>query len=222
MFLRTGMKAKGYLLILVVSALSCASNSSAETQPATSLAEVQQELRLAAQRVETLQSDIQQEKHLAMFAETLRSTGRFIFARPDQLRWEMLKPVASGFVLQGEAGTRWNALSKEVGQFNVSADPIMGMVAQQLLAWARVDLDWLNKRYGMELICAQPVTLRLLPLDPGEAQMIESLRIEFAPDRGHVAEVVMYEQGGDLTRMIFSAVQVNAPLSPTAFEAPKF
>jgi len=219
---RKAKQATRYLLILVLATLGCVSNSSAETQIPVTLAAVQQELRLAAQGVETLQSDILQEKHLAMFAETLRSTGRFVFARPDKLRWEMLKPVASGFVLQGEAGTRWNALSKEVGAFNVSADPIMGMVSQQLLAWARVDLDWLNKRYGMELICAQPVILRLLPLDPGEAQMIESLRIEFAPDRSHVAEVVMYEQGGDHTRMIFSAVQVNAPLSSTAFEAPKF
>ncbi|MDY0212896.1 MAG: outer membrane lipoprotein carrier protein LolA [Desulfuromonadaceae bacterium] len=210
------------MLLLAFSLVCCVANASADAQTPVTLAEVQQELKLAAEDVETLQSDILQEKHLAMFAETLRSTGRFIFARPDRLRWEMLKPVASGFVLQGEAGTRWNALSKEVGHFNISADPVMGMVAQQLLAWARVDLDWLNERYSMELICTQPVTLHLLPRDPGEAQMIESLSIVFAPDRSHVAEVVMREQGGDYTRMSFSSVQVNAPLPPTTFEAPKF
>ncbi|MFW6387274.1 MAG: outer membrane lipoprotein carrier protein LolA, partial [Thermodesulfobacteriota bacterium] len=172
--------------------------------------------------VDTLQSDIVQEKHLQMFSETLESQGRFIFARPDRLRWEMLEPVASGFVLRGEKGTRWNALSEEVDTFSVDSDPVMGMVAQQLLAWARVDMEWLKTRYSMELIEAEPVTLRLVPRDEGEAEMIESLTIVFAPRRSHVAEVVMREQGGDRTRMRFTDVEVNATLPPRPFQAPEF
>jgi outer membrane lipoprotein-sorting protein len=186
------------------------------------LEDVQAELRQGAQKVETLKSDIVQEKHLQMFAETLESRGSFMFARPDNLRWEMLEPVASGFVLRGEEGTRWNALSEEVDSFSVDSDPIMGVVAQQLLAWARVDMEWLNTRYRMEVTHSEPVTLRLIPRDAAEAQMIESLTIVFDSQRRHVDEVLMREQGGDWTRMRFTDVEVNADLPAHAFRVPEF
>jgi len=186
------------------------------------LDEIQAELRVAARKVETLQSDIVQEKHLQIFSETLESNGKFIFVRPDKLRWEMLEPIASGFVLRGDSGTRWNALSEEVEDFSIDSDPVMGVVAQQLLAWARVDMEWLKTRYTMEVVETEPVTLRLVPRDPAEAEMIESLSIVFAPQRNHVAEVVMREQGGDWTRMRFTRVRVNAPLTAQPFRAPEF
>lgn len=209
------------MLLLWCSAAGAASGVE-NGAPSMTLKEVQAELRHAARKVKTLQSDIVQEKHLQMFAETLESHGRFMFARPANLRWEMLEPVASGFVLRGTAGRRWNAVSEEVDSFSVDSDPVMGVVAQQLLAWARVDMEWLTTRYSMEVLAAEPVTLRLRPRDAAEAEMIESLTIEFSPQRSHVAEVVMREQGGDWTRMRFTHVEVNAGLPAYAFQAPEF
>jgi len=57
-------------------------------------------LEREAAKVTTLSSDFVQEKHLAMFAEVMTSKGRFAYARPDRLRWELLEPVATGFVLK--------------------------------------------------------------------------------------------------------------------------
>jgi len=180
------------------------------------------ELKLAAAQTETLSSQFVQEKHLAMFEETLLSAGRFVYQKPDRLRWELLTPVASGFILQGKTGQRWNGLSKERGRFSVENDPVMGMIAQQLLAWARVDIDWLQQRYRMELESETPIRLRLYPLDQGEAGFIDHLQVLFAADRSHVAEVKLIEQGGDSTLMRFREVEVNAPLAPDSFETPVF
>ncbi len=97
----------------------------------------------------------------------------------------------------------------------------MGMIAQQLLAWARVDLDWLESRYRMELESEQPVRLKLYPLDDGEAGFIDYLNIVFADDRRYVAEVLLMEQGGDSTLLQFHDVVVNGVLPPDAFEVPE-
>jgi outer membrane lipoprotein-sorting protein len=180
------------------------------------------ELKLAASETATLSSRFVQEKHLSIFAERLLSQGRFIYQKPDWLRWELLTPAASGFVLQGEKGERWNGLSREKERFSIETDPIMGMIAQQLLAWARVDIDWLQQRYRMELQTSEPVNLRLYPLDPGEAGFIDYLQILFADDRRHVAEVLMVEKEGDSTLLRFSDVEINIELSPDAFETPVF
>lgn len=190
----------------------------AETSDLTTLLS---DLKQTASETNSLLSNFEQEKHLAIFAEKLISHGRFIYRNPDQLRWELLTPVASGFVLVGQQGERWNQLSGEKGDFSVEKDPIMGMIAQQLLAWAKVDLDWLRARYRMELVTAQPVVMKLSPLDEGEAGFIDHLQITFAADRRYVAQVLMVEQGGDSTLLRFNEVQINTKLPQDAFMAPE-
>jgi outer membrane lipoprotein-sorting protein len=202
------------MLLLVVSPLGAA-----ET---TTLKPLLGELQEAAGQTRSLTSDFIQEKRLAIFAEKLVSEGRFAYQQPDRLRWELLTPLASGFVLRAGKGERWNSLSRERSDFAVADDPIMGMIAQQLLAWARVDLDWLQSRYAMELLAASPVRLRLIPRDPGEAGFIQELQILFAADRSHVAEVLLKEQGGDSTLLRFTHVQLNTELSAATFAAPEF
>jgi len=180
------------------------------------------ELKTAAATTETLSSPFVQEKYLDIFDEKLLSQGQFVYRKPDQLRWELLSPVASGFILQGDKGERWNSLSHERESFSVKNDPVMGMIARQLLAWAQVDLDWLQQRYRMELVTSEPVILKLYPLDPGEAGFIHHLQVRFSPDNSHVTEVLMVEQGGDSTLIRFTAVKINATLPPNAFQVPNF
>jgi len=180
------------------------------------------ELKQAAAQVETLSSPFIQEKYLDIFAEKLLSQGQFAYRKPDLLRWELLTPVASGFVLRGDKGERWNRLSGEKRRFSVQSDPVMGMIAQQLLAWARVDLDWLQERYRIELQTATPVLLHLYPKNRGEAEFIAYLQIEFAPDRSHVVRVKMVEPGGDSTTIRFVDVAMNCPLNTTTFQVPEW
>jgi len=201
------------LLVMVLPGRSPASESS--------LTALLTDLKETAARTESLSSQFEQKKRLEIFAEELTSQGRFVYRNPDRLRWELLTPVASGFVLTGLQGQRWNGLSGEKSSFSVAQDPIMGMIAQQLLAWARVDLDWLESRYRMELESEQPVRLKLYPLDDGEAGFIDYLNIVFADDRRYVAEVLLMEQGGDRTLLQFHDVVVNGVLPPDAFEVPE-
>jgi len=189
---------------------------------ADDLSDLLAKLRTAAAATETLESPFVQEKYLAMFSEKLVSQGQFAYRKPDQLRWELLSPVGSGFILRGDKGERWNSLSHEKESFSTRKDPVMGMIARQLLAWARVDLDWLQQRYRMELVGDEAVALRLYPLDPGEAGFIDYLQVKFSADYSHVIEVLMAEQGGDSTLIRFTAVKINLPLPATVFQVPKF
>lgn len=196
---------------------------SAESQPeATGLSETLNRLQSSAVETRSLASDFIQEKHLAIFSETLLSGGQFYYRQPDHLRWELLTPIRSGFALRGRQGERWNGLSRETGTFRIDEDPVMGIIAEQLLAWARVDVEWLKSRYRIELLSEQPARLQLVPLDPGEAGFIEQLQILFAADNSHVARVEMHEAGGDKTVLRFENVRMNQPLPADAFQPPEF
>jgi len=199
--------------------LLCSAN---QLQEEVGLAEVFDRLKSSTAVTLSLSSDFVQEKHLAIFSETLLSKGRFFYRQPDHLRWELLTPVVSGFVLRGQQGERWNGLSKETSPFRIDRDPIMGIIAQQLLAWVKVDIDWLKSRYRIQVLTEQPVRLQLFPLDQGEAGFIEQIQILFAMDSSHVELVEMYEVGGDKTLLRFKNAQVNRSLPVDAFQVPEF
>ena len=210
------------LLLLVCQPLSARAAQPADESARPDLTPVFVRLRTAAAGIQSLSSDFVQEKQLAMFDASLLSQGRFLYRQPAHLRWELLTPVASGFVLRGRQGERWNSLSQETSTFRIDSDPMMGIIAQQLLAWARVDIDWLKSRYRIVLLSEQPVRLQLFPRDPGEAGFIEQLQILFAADNSHVALVEIHEIGGDKTLMRFSQVEVNRELPDSDFQAPDF
>jgi len=174
-------------------------------------------LKVSAAGIETLASDFTQEKHLEIFRETLVSQGRFYFARPDKLRWETTAPVASGFLLNGSGGKRWHQRAGAPVPFDLGREPGMKLIAEQLLAWARVDLDWLKERYDLTLVGTAPVTLRLVPRQVAAKQYLDHLLIAFDAKGQHVASVEVHEQAGDFTLIRFDAAVLNQSLDPALF-----
>ncbi len=181
---------------------------------------LQEQLRhrlAAAHAITTMSSSFTQEKYLSVFSETLKSSGRFYYQRPDKLRWELLEPVASGFVLRGHKGRRWQARIPGSEPFDLDSDPAMAFIAEQLFAWARLDIDWLQQRYLISIDCEQPLALSLRPRR--KDGFLERLQIVFAADNSHVQRVEVHEKDGDYTRIIFSATRINQPIDAALFKA---
>lgn len=179
------------------------------------LSAVLERLSRAAAGVKSLESDFIQEKDLAMFATSIRSRGHLAFMRERRLRWELLEPTASGFVLNGEQGRRWHALQEEDEPFNINDAPLMAAISKQLLAWFRADFDWLQQQFRIELLEAAPARLRLRPLDEGGP--LKEIEIRFAADDRSITRVVLTEPDGDRTRMMFEQTRINPTLDPTLF-----
>ncbi|MEZ4601631.1 MAG: outer membrane lipoprotein carrier protein LolA [Syntrophotaleaceae bacterium] len=183
---------------------------------AGSLENVLDRLTELAGGVETLASDFSQEKYLSVFQDVLPAKGRFYYQKPDRLRWEMTEPMVSGFVLDGGKGRRWQDSAGRGERFDISREPVMKIVADQLLAWTRADFETLRRDYRISLSGGQPVRLRLVP--KGEAAgFLDHLSITFADDGRHVRQVEVHEKGGDYTRITFHHTLVNGPLAKDLF-----
>ncbi|BCR03187.1 cell envelope biogenesis protein LolA [Desulfuromonas versatilis] len=184
--------------------------------PAASPDAVLGRIQQLAAGVETLASDFSQEKYLSVFQDVLPASGRFYYRKPDRLRWEMTAPVSSGFVLNGEQGRRWQQAGSAGERFDIAREPVMKIVAEQLLAWTRADFDRLRKEYRITLEKEDPVQLRLDP-QGAAAGFLDHLLIRFAPSGKHVQQVEVHEQGGDYTRIVFHDTVVNGPLAEDLF-----
>jgi outer membrane lipoprotein-sorting protein len=169
-----------------------------------------------AAEVDSLASDFSQEKYLSVFQDVLPAKGRFYYRKPDKLRWEMTEPVVSGFVLDGEKGRRWQEAGSRGERFDIAREPVMKIVADQLLAWTRADFDRLRRDYRISLAGEKPVRLRLDPKG-ATAGFLDHLSIVFAPDGRHVQQVEVHEKGGDYTRITFHDTVVNGPLADELF-----
>ncbi|MGE4441646.1 MAG: outer membrane lipoprotein carrier protein LolA [Desulfomicrobium sp.] len=176
---------------------------------------VLQELRVQATAVESISSEFSQESHLSVFEETIVSNGRFLFHKPDKLRWEYLHPITEGFALNGDQGVRWTETTKTA--FSLRSDPLMNIVARQLLAWAIFDLEWLSAEFDIALAGKSPVVLKLVPKDPDTSLVLKHLLIEFSVSSNTVQRVEIHDQSGDLTRILFKNPHVNIPLGNEMF-----
>lgn len=211
------MKVTVIFLCMLVALVSTA----AASEPAAPAdAQVLERLQKLSSGVETLSSPFVQEKYLAIFKETLSSKGRFFYQKPDGLRWELLEPVVTGFILKGGEGRRWHERTGSGERFDIAREPIMKIVADQLLAWARADFEWLGKNYRISVQEQTPVKLRLVPLSAAAAGFIDHLQIVFAVDGRHVQVVEVHEKDGDYTRMRFADTVINRPLPKDIFSSP--
>ncbi len=184
---------------------------------APELEPVLQRLQKAAEEIQTLAGSFVQEKRLAMLKEPLVSRGRLYYARPDRLRWEVTEPVARGFALTGRTGRRWHQRGGSPETFHLDRNPAMQAVAEQLFAWVRFDLVRLRLQYRITVLGEHPVALRLEPVPQAESGILRRLDVAFSGDGTHVECVEFTERDGDVTRITFTEMVLNAPLSADLF-----
>lgn len=200
---------------LLFSLLPCLAGGA--DKPVAANAALFSRLERTAAEVRTLSSDFVQEKHLSMFKTVMVSKGRFNFMKPDQLRWELTSPVASGFILKGDNGRRWNERSGRKESFQISQEPVMKIVSDQLFAWARADFVWLQKEFRIKVLDESPAVLRLEPTGAATAGFLHYLLISFSADGRYVRSVEIHEKDGDYTRIKFVNTAVNKPLAVDLF-----
>jgi outer membrane lipoprotein-sorting protein len=193
----------------------CLLLAAAPLQAAGAPDEVLARLARNAAGIETVQGAVRQEKRLEMFRDTVVSRGRFAYARPDRLRWELTDPVVSGFVITGPSGRRWHGLTGKTEPFVLESDPMMRVVAGQILASVRADFSPLRKEYRISVASESPVTLVLEPLVPNP--FVERVTVTFSKGAEHVESVAVREKGGDQTTFSFTGVEVNRPLPDGTF-----
>ncbi|WP_320172121.1 outer membrane lipoprotein carrier protein LolA [Maridesulfovibrio sp.] len=175
-------------------------------------------LKSNAVNVHSISSDFEQTSFISLFQDKMISTGRFIFARPDNLRWEYETPFASGFLLKGNKGLRWDEAAKQPTQFSTESAPEMAIISEQILAWTTMNIDWLASRYTIKMTGYDPAIMELVPRSEAAGDFMSMIRIFFSADGSYLQAIELHEPGGDYTRIDFRNVKINGPLPDGIFE----
>ena len=171
-------------------------------------------LQKTSDQVLSFSSEFVQEKHLALFSQPVIFTGKLVIVRPDRLRWEFTSPIPSVLLFNGDQGTRCND-RQQPEHFQLSSDPIMKTVAEQIWLWLGGDYNRLNSLYNLEKEGESTLVIR--PRDSQTSGYITAVSISFDAASLQPRKVEISEPGGDLTRILFGATVINGELAENLF-----
>jgi outer membrane lipoprotein-sorting protein len=207
------------LLVIFLSVLSpvVSGNDTGLNTGLSKIDEILDRIKQASQKVETLQGDFIQKKKVKIVKDMPDSSGRMLFKGPDCLRWEILKPVKMGFIINGDHGRKWQGDEGRVKKFDVSKDPVISVISNQVFAWARGDYERLKTGYDLSVVSEAPVEIKLVPLSPVEKKYIDSIILAFSENETHVSRIEILEKKGGLTQIFFSNMIINKELQEDLF-----
>ncbi len=168
-----------------------------------------------ASGIHSFQAVFEQKKELSLFSQPMIFQGRFFVERPDKLRWEILSPLHSVLVFNGDKGWRCNAGEAPV-EFDLHSDPVMRSVAEQLWIWVGGEYAQIQRSFAITRQTESQ--LHLVPGTTAVAGFIEGIDIAFAAETLLPEEVVIYEEGGDRTSLTFAEYLLDPEIKPQVFQ----
>ena len=166
--------------------------------------------------VETFSADFRQEKRLALFTDTIYSTGTLIFQKPDRMLWKYDPPddtimsLSPGKVMFYFPGLNQAKIVYLTGEDDVSTVAPMGFGMGGGMEEMKDRFSVTVHRNG------ETVEVTFTPKERGEGDTVEKVVIRVDEAYMPIA-TAFYETTGDVTELLFSNQEINIPLDEEIF-----
>ncbi len=178
---------------------------------AASAATLTERLHAAASATATMRLAFVQEKHLALFDETITTPGVIDIDRTgERLRWEFTDRAV--FVFADGRLRKWGADGRE--ETGLDRDPNLTALRAQMRAL--ISGDWSTVE-DLFTITAAENTLTLTPRDGALSRFVERLVIVFDDDLTAPRSLELIAAGGDRTHYRFAAAETGLALDAARF-----
>lgn len=184
-----------------------------------SLDELVTRLEASSKDVQTLSGEFTQRNRLKLFKQELRSTGRFYFRRPRQIRWEYVAPDPSTLLLDGQTATL-STPGAAPQVFDLAHDAVMRTIFDQLLLWLGPgSLGGARADYDLSVTGSASAPALVLVPKAGGAIARAFQRIELRLDGKSLLlrSILLTEKNGDEKEIVFGKLARNAALPAGAF-----
>lgn len=187
------------ILLCLLAVTAVVADDAKEAEPAAE-AEALESVGALLKRIEDAQKDhkdfqgnFEQSRFLPLFGDTINSSGRFAFKKPDHVRWEYTKPHKSILVVRGDRGHKWSESTRRVEDFRLAEDRGLDAVVKQLFTWFKGEFTKLNKDYDVEITSREPLALTMKPKSQVVQRFIASIEVRFSKDESRIESVKLTE-----------------------------
>lgn len=176
---------------------------------------LQSSLANSAKSTQTISSDFSQVKHMKMMNDKVNSKGKFYFKREDKIRIEYTSPFQYLLVMSG--GQIMVRDENKTNKINTRNSKTMQSVNKVMMDCMRGTVFG-NKDFAVKAF--ENKTQYMMQLTPANSSM-KSLfaRIDVYIEKADnsVSKLVMNENGGDYTEMVFTNKKINTTLADALF-----
>jgi outer membrane lipoprotein-sorting protein len=207
------IKFKIVLFFILIGRISQAQPAGFE--PVKSLTEISVKLKDYAAKLNSIQSDFKQEKHLEYLDAALESGGKFWFQSPDKVRWEYNQPY--NYILILNSGKLKMISNKSNNEIDMKGNAIFEQVNNLMVAAVSGNVfdnkDYLVKAFENKeyyLINIKPVSSYL-------SQMIKEMDLYFDKKIYVVTKIRMLESETDYSIIKFTNLNIDEPIESKIF-----
>jgi outer membrane lipoprotein-sorting protein len=170
----------------------------------------------AQRETRSITADFRQVKHLTLLDEPLVSNGRFLFAKPDRVRLDVVEPEPATIVIRG-ADIHIPGLPEKDRQA-LSASPMVAMLAQ-LGAVFSGSVEKLEESFEVAATAeGDGVRLVLVPRSAEWKKTFQRMQLDFAGADLVVREIRIEDALGDRLEITMDGVRRNVDLADDLFE----
>lgn len=177
---------------------------------------VKDKIRLVSESANSLSSEFVQEKHISFLEHAVSTTGVFKYEKEDKLRWEYVDPYSyivvlkDGKLLIDDEGKK-NKL--DIAQ-NIMFKKISKMISKAMSG------DVLEEQKEFTPTLEQNSELYKVTLTPQQKRMqnyLETIEVYFDKESCLVKSVILREGDEDFTRINFTNMKLNGPVTEEDF-----
>jgi len=222
-YARAHMLKVGLIIALTLAGNLLCSVVSRATPSDSTLATQSEELLFSAIQdslggIRSLQADFTQIRSFALFEYDIISSGKIYYDHPRLMRWEILDPIHSMFIYDGENVNKYTVKDNEAAHIDLSGADMFQYVFEQIASWMKGDFSISRDMYTISVIQGSDTHIRLVPISEELRNYIAEIELVLDPISYQTREVRISEGGTDTVRIIFSNVQINPDLQESLFD----
>ena len=173
-------------------------------------------INVAVSKIETMQCDFVQTKHMKMLNNKMVSTGIMAYKQSDKLRWEYKKPYTYVFILNGTKVYLKKESRNDV--IDIKQNKVFKSIAEIMMNSVIGKCLTNNKEFKVSILDVNNQWVAsLIPQKKELKQMYSKIILYFGKANSIIQKVEMIEKNGDKTIIELKNVKLNKPVNANSF-----
>jgi len=165
--------------------------------------------------LKSIRSDFTQQKHISVLEEDIISKGKFIFRRPNTLKWSYTTPINYEVaLLDGKFKINNDGKTSE---FDINSNKMFAEINNMIVSMVNGSI-LTSEQFGVELFeSSKQYKAVLNPKNKDFKRFISEIHIFFEKSDMMVSKIRMVEASGDFTLISFSNRKKNTSIADSEF-----
>ncbi len=174
-------------------------------------------LKNEMQTVKTIQARFLQKRQMALFLDSLESSGILYFQSPNRLRWEVIQSYHSILIYRDNQIAKFDFQNGQVRKLKLGGADVMREILKQIIFWMQGDFSSSKGMYDIAVYGGDDFRFVLTPKSAELARILQSIELTGNLRTKQISKVVIREGSKDSIEIRFFEAKTNYSLDDRIF-----